>query len=461
MKKWVAILIFLAVCLAGYFVYAKATEAIPLPAARAERGAIREFVDERGVTRLPKTHLVTMPYTGRIAEVVLDEGDKVRKGEVVAQLVQEDLELAVDAAEAAVARLKAAVKENEDKSVELTGLQQALQFVTSMDRTVEAALARVQSGKAKKDFAESQLKRVARLEEQNAVSDEDLERAEVAAVQSRVDFRQDELVHSAMVALQAATALMPTMVRQYIDRKNLSTDVLEQQQAEAEAKYSQALLDKRRGTIQSPIDGVVLERRITNERYITAGTVLLELGRLEDLQVEADVLSQDVVEIEVNDEVEIYGPAIGPTPAIGVVTRIFPAGFTKVSSLGVEQQRVKVVIDMTEDDLRRLIYNQDLGVGYRVRVRIFTAQKSGVLTIPRSALVRGDNGDWQVFAIRGGRAERVAIEIGLMNDEKVEVVSGLDLDEIVIVSPERELADGQRVDPQFRERNPDSAPDTG
>ena len=119
----------------------------------------------------------------------------------------------------------------------------------------------------------------------------------------------------------------------------------------------------------------MLERAFSDERQVTAGTVLLKIGRLENLEVEADILSQDVVNVKEKDPVEITGPAIGPTPAHGTVKRIYPAGFTKVSSLGVEQQRVKVIIAIDPPDLARLRNQRDLGVDYRVRVRVFTAEK--------------------------------------------------------------------------------------
>jgi HlyD family secretion protein len=223
---------------------------------------------------------------------------------------------------------------------------------------------------------------------------------------------------------------------------------LVKQRAEAVARLQQVLQDQQRGTLVSPVDGVVLARHVTDERYISAGTVLLEIGRLEDLEVEAEVLSQDVVDVKRGNEVEIYGPAIGDPPARGVVTRIYPTGFTKISSLGVEQQRVMVILKMNDNDLQRMINERGLGVDYRVRVKIFTQQKPRALTVPRSALFRGGNGDWQVFVVRRGRAQRVPLKLGLMNDNLAEVVEGLQQGETVVLAPESGLTDGQRVTAQ-------------
>src|SRR5208283_4005751 len=147
------------------------------------------------------------------------------------------------------------------------------------------------------------------------------------------------------------------------------------------------------------------------------------------------------------DTAEIYGPAIGQPAVRGKVTRIYPAGFTKVSSLGVEQQRVKVIICFdSKDDLKRLLTERGLGVGYRVRVRIFTADKSRALLVPRSALFRAADGKWQVFAVRGGTAKLQTVEVGLMNDEQAEIRNGLAEGELVVLAPESSLSDGMRVD---------------
>jgi HlyD family secretion protein len=386
-----------------------------------------------------------MPSTGRVEAISLVEGTSVKKGQVVARIVPQDLELNVASARAAIERLNAAIRESQDTSVETTSLEQARSFVTSMDRTVEAASERVRSGEAKHDYAEKFLGRMQQLFETKARSEDELDRAKLAHVQSTVEFRQDVLVERAMEAMQAATRLMPTIVLQYIERKTLSTDVLRKQLVEANVLLKQAIRDQERGTMTSPIDGIVLERLSSNEGQLAAGTVLLKLGRWEDLELEADVLSQEVVRIKPGNRVEVFGPAIGPREVQAKVTRVHPSGFTKISSLGVEQQRVKVVMKFAETDWRRLRKSNALGVEYRVRVRIVTDEKPAGLVVPRSALFRSAGGRWQVFAVRGGKAVLQDVALGLGNDEQVEITRGLSEGETVVLAPETNLKDGQRV----------------
>ena len=159
--------------------------------------------------------------------------------------------------------------------------------------------------------------------------------------------------------------------------------------------------NEQRGEIKSPVDGVVLERLVSDERQVAPGTVLLRIGRLEELQVEADVLSQDVVDVKAGNEVEISGPAIGAIPAHGTVERVYPAGFTKVSSLGVEQQRVKVIISFNASDLERLRHDRGLGTDYRVSVRIITQFEVGSIGhAPIGALPRRGR---KMAGVRGSR----------------------------------------------------------
>lgn len=419
---------------------------LPVEVAPAQTGPIRQFIDERGKTRLPETTVVTMPYNGRIESIDVVEGTPIQQGQVLARVVPLDLELNVRQSSAVVERLEAAIRENAFEALEQTALQQAEQFVASMQATVEAARARVESGQARLEYTEKALGRARKLSESKATSQEELDRATLENVQASVEHRQDQLVYAAMQAAQAATNLMPTMVKQYIQRKDLTGAVLEKQRAEAEAQLSQVREAQRRGTMTSPLDGVVLTRHITNERYLAAGTALLELGRLEDLEVEADVLSVEVVNAYEGCPAEIYGPAIGEPPAHGTVKRIYPAGFTKVSSLGVEQQQVKVIVRFDPEELARLRKERHLGVGYQVRVRIITADHSQALTVPRSALFRGIDGHWQLYAVVEGRAQLREVQVGLVNDEHVEITAGLQAGELVIVAPESNLSPGQRVD---------------
>lgn len=431
----------------------------PVQAAKVQRAQIREFVDEQAKTRLPRVYDVTVPFAARVERIELDAGAKVAKGDVVARLVQSDLANELAEAKAAVERLDASIQENSDIKVEKGAYNQALKFVESMVSTVAAADSRKDSGKGRLEFAIKNFNRVKQLYDtrSGAVTQEQMDRVEMEKIQADADYRQDVLVAEAIKAIEAATGLMPRMVADYIARKDLSGAVLEKQKLEAEARLRQAQTRQERGTIKSPIDGVILERREYNEQFQPAGAVLLRIGDLEQLEVEADVLSQEAVFIRPGQTVEIYGPSISralgngdPEEGVrGTVDRVYPAGFTKLSSLGVEQQRVKVVVKFSDGVLFSLL-EKGMGVDYRVRVRIVTSEKEQALVVPRSAIFRGADGGWQAFVIRGGRARLQPVEVGLMNDDRVEIKRGIDADETVVLAPESNLSDGTAVKPIVR-----------
>ena len=175
MNRWliVIVLVVLGTLLGVTFWYLSA--GVPVQTAQARRGEIREYVDERGKTRLAHTYDVTMPFAGRIEEIGLSEGDTVEAGQVVAQVVGSDLENEVAEAQAVVDRLQAAIEENDDHSVEQRVREQAEEFVTSIVHTVDAAEERVTAGNKRREYAESFLERARELYKKNAKTVEEVE----------------------------------------------------------------------------------------------------------------------------------------------------------------------------------------------------------------------------------------------------------------------------------------------
>jgi HlyD family secretion protein len=223
--------------------------------------------------------------------------------------------------------------------------------------------------------------------------------------------------------------------------------VLQAQLEQAQAELAQVQLEMERGSMPSPVDGVILDRLFDEERELPAGEVVLTIGRLDELEVEAEVLTQDAVNVRVGAPAEIYGPTIGEPAVQSTVRRIYPAGFTEVSSLGVEQQRVLILFELSEAQRTRLVEERGVGVDYRVRVRIVTEQRSNVLQVPRSSVFRDAEGNWMVFAVRGGVATPLPVEVGLMNDRAAEIIDGLAEGDMVVLAPSSSLAAGDEVRP--------------
>ena len=227
----------------------------PVDVVAVTNGSIHQYIDERAVTRLPRTYLISMPYAARIEEITLKEGDRVEKDnpeKPLARIIPEDLELAVTEAEAAVQRLDASIAENMSKDLEELAMQQAYELVRSMRDTIKAAETRVESGKEKKGYNKRRFDRLEEAYKADAITDEEHDRVYLDYVTAGFDLAQDELVLRISKTLTVATEIIPEMIAQMVKDKSLTDAVLKKQRAEALAVLEQVKLCRRRGTIVSP-----------------------------------------------------------------------------------------------------------------------------------------------------------------------------------------------------------------
>jgi len=365
--------------------------ALPADFATVERGALQVTVDEEGETRVHDRFLVSAPVAGRVLRIELEPGDAVQRGRtVVATFLPADA-VPLDArskaeAEASMAAARAAVGQ------------------------ARAQRERAQSALV---LAKAELQRHRELAEQKIVSQQLLEEREADTRSAEEALRAaDFAVASAEHQLEMARArLLP-----------------------ANARGAGGAFD-----IHSPIDGVVFKRYRESEAVVPAGEPLIELGDPANLEIVSDLLSSEAVKVKAGDPVRIeqWG---GDHPLRGKVRRVEPSGFMKVSALGVEEQRVNVVVDF-EDPIEAW---RALGDGYRVELRIVVWEGADVLKVPTSSLFRrGD--DWAVFAVEGGRAHLRTVQLGRRNGLQAEVRQGLSAGDRVIVHPGDKLEDGVRV----------------
>jgi HlyD family secretion protein len=197
--------------------------------------------------------------------------------------------------------------------------------------------------------------------------------------------------------------------------------------------------DLRRTRITAPATGVVLRIVRESEQVVAAGTPILELGDLGDLEVEAEFLSEDAARMRVGMAAEIFGGALGERTLSARVVRIHPSAFTKVSSLGVEQQRVTVVLEFAEAP-------SGLGDAFRVHARVVLEARPDAVRVAEGALFRGEEG-WAAFRLEDDRARVVRVETGIRDGRVREVLAGLAPGERVVLHPPDDLADGARVAP--------------
>ena len=383
-RRWLIALLLVAAVVA----VALWPQPVPVDVMPSTRGPLAVTVDEEGETRVRYRYVVSAPLTGRVLRIALEPGDPVIRGRTVVAQLRAEAPALLDArtraeAEAAVSAAQAGI-----------GQAQAEQRRAA----AAAELARLEL-KRQRDLAASDL----------------TTRQAIDAAESNA--------RTAEEAVRAAEFAVATAQSQ-----------LEQARARLQAPTLEA--SGRVLTVTAPVDGVVLKRLRESESVVPAGEPLVEIGDpVKDLEIVSDLLSTDAVKVKPGAKVRIeqWG---GESVLRAKVRRVEPSGFMKISALGVEEQRVNVVMDF-EDPADAW---KQLGDGYRVEIRIVIWEAADVVKVPTSALVRQGEG-WSVFVVDGDRVRRVPIAIGQRNADEAEIKSGLEAGRQVVVHPSDQVID--------------------
>jgi len=358
---------------------------IEVETAAVARGTISVTVDNEGRTRVRDRYVVAAPVGGRLSRIAIVEGDRVADGDLLARIYPTPADpRAVEVARGQLAAAEA--------------------------RRLEAA-AQLENARAYEEQTRRDLERVGKLTEAGALSQDAIEQARLAATSAE---RQLEVRRAALRAADADVAAA---------RGALIG-------ANPDASDGAAV------AVRAPTGGRILRVLQQSARVVQAGTPLVEIGDAAGLEVVVDVLSEDAVRITPGNPVliEQWG---GDTALRGQVRLLEPEAFTKVSALGVEEQRVNVVADLFDPP-------SSLGAGYRLEARIVTWTGDNVLGVPTSALFQRD-GAWAVFVVEDGLAVRRTVRLGHRTADVAEVLEGLTEGDLVILYPSAQIEDGVRV----------------
>jgi HlyD family secretion protein len=356
------------------------------------RGHLAITVEEEGRTRVIDRYQVSAPIAAQARRIQLEVGDTVRLGDVLVVL---------DALAA--------------PALDVRSVQEARARLAAAEAALETAREDVRALATQALFLREEHRRLTALAEEGLISRSSLDRAAAEADHA------DALTRSARFRVQTATA--------------------QRDAAQAVLAYSGGEDPGASGvlTLTAPVAGQVLRRHFESARVVQPGEGILEIGDPTRLEVAVDVLSADAVRIEAGMRVilERWGE---PRELNGRVRRVEPTGFTKISALGVEEQRVWVIVDITSapQDWSRL------GDGYRINARFVLWEKDDILRVPTSALFRYQD-NWAVFVVQDRRAQLRRVEIGRRGGIYSEVLDGLDEDEVVVVHPDRDVIDGVRL----------------
>lgn len=404
---------------------------------RPRRGALRETIMEPARTRLESRLPIVMAVTARVERITLQPGDAVKAGEELIAVDRLPLEREVAELRGAVQELRGRVELERDNDIEEATLANAEAQEQAAVASRDGARLRVNEERERSERFAKDYERQQQLVEQGAVARTTLDEAAMMARTSASALERADIELNRYEKEILAAKAQAAVARETLSRKKLQAEVVASQLFQAESRLVRAEHDLELSHVRAPFDGIILERFELGGGPITAGTPLFTMGDLNKLDVEADLLTQDAVALSPGAAVE-YTMAPGLPPLTGVVTRVDPAGFVKLSSLGVEQQRVYVISSLQSRP-------DTLGMGFRLQARYTKGEKADALVLPRSAILQAPDESYYVFKVVGGRLARQTIKIGLRNDFDIEVTEGVGEGDDVVATPTTAMKDGQRL----------------
>ena len=395
-SNWLRRLVYLVliVVVGGGLAVAFQPKPVAVDMETVEMGPMLVTIDAEGKTRVKHIYVVSAPVSGRKLRIPVEIGDRVEAGKTLLAAIEPSDPVFLDVRSHAEA--EAAVKAG-----------QAGQALASAElKRIEAEL----------DFARADLARADALVKRGTISRRDLERNQLTVKTT------EAAVSTAKAALRVRDFELQSARARLIDPGSTAS------------RSANCCVQ-----VKAPVNGQVLHIMQKSESVVAAGAALLEIGNPENLEIVVDLLSSDAVRVSVDDAVMIEGWG-GADALNGVVRRIEPTGFTKTSALGIEEQRVNVLVDFVGD----VAAWQRLGHGFRVENRIVIWQSAEVLRVPMSALFReGDN--WAVYSVSGNKVELKPLKINHVNGHWAEVTMGLAAGDRVISHPGDLIENGVEV----------------
>jgi len=385
--------ILLGLAALGLLVWVLWPAPVPVSAAEVRAGPFVEWVDDEGRTGLRDTFTVSAPIGGFLQRVELEPGDFVERGQVVFRL-----------------------DPHPAPALDARSREQAQANLAAARARLDSTQAQRGIGQADLRFAESECQRIEQLRAREQVSAAEVERIRSQRDRLRAAVRSaDHAVEVARFEVASAQAVLDITAGQ-------------------RAPDTVATLE-----VPAPLTGLVLRRHRAVEGVIQAGEAVLDLGRLQDLEVQVDLLSMDAVRVRPGMRVQLSDWG-GEATLEGRVRRVEPAGFTRVSALGVDEQRVPVRVDFVDAALA----SKWLGVGYRVEARFVLWEGEDVVQIATSALFRRA-GRWAVFVVVDGRAREREVQVGRRSGMRSQILDGLQPGDLVITHPGDRVRGGVRV----------------
>lgn len=406
-KKIIGIIVLVAIIAGVGFYIKKQNSAKTVNSEEVIKADISEYVEDIGVVKSKNEVNIYMPTAGKVSQILVDIGDKVKKGDVLVKLDKDEVDRKIKALSAerlsVLARYNEAKKPSNEKAIKKLELE-----IENISRKVE---------NAQKDVNISE-----ELYDSGAISNKKYE-------------DDIQILNEEKSNLQRAKLDLELM------REPVSKNIINEYRAQLQQIdiQRQGLEDLSKDyTIVSSIDGTVLNKNVENESFIQSGTAILTIGNTEELYIESDILISDIANIKEGSKVNISNKDLEMIDLKGRVIKIYPNAFIKVSDLGVEQKRIKIDIEM-ENTPANIRPNYDLDI------QVIKEDKENTLVIPENAVFKIEEKEY-VFINENGKAVLREVVTGIKSQREIEILRGLAEGDTVIISPDEDIKEGINIE---------------
>lgn len=433
--KWIALLAVAGLLVAGATASYLGGRVVEVEVTKPDRGEIVSTVEETGKVRLDRWQWVCAQTGGVLGPVDFEPGAAVASGQTLATLEDVRVRESIAQARASIKELEARIEGLAVQEPREPEIRQAALAVRRAEKALEVEKRTVERLQAELDQIRKDLER-----QQTLTAGGSLPEAEVERFETRRDVLEKDLANQDTLASIAAVNLDIARegARFVAEREHDAEPMRDAYRAGIERLRSEIAVletERARTKLAAPFDGVILERATRGHTYVAPGTPVLRVGDPGSVEVEVDLLSDDLPKVVEGGRVVVSGKAIGDLRLQGRVHKIYPEAFTKISSLGIEQQRVKVVVRTDETP-------PALKPGVSVDVSIEADRVEAALRVPEKSVFSKAGEDF-VFVVRDGKLALAKVETGLSDDRFLEIRSGLSETDRVVLNPDITIEPGR------------------
>lgn len=396
----------IGIVLVSSMVWVLSSQGTTVDAAKAKRGDIKKYVEDIGTVKCKDLKTVSIEGSGLIQSLAVDVGQQVKKGDLLLSMEKAQLEIQLKDAEEKIKEIQASFEGSEIQNY-ASSLEKARIAVGQANDAYESALNDLNNAKV--------------LSGTGAISREELKQKESELKNALA------VLNTAQLNLHEIEKNTPESVRA----------VYKAQLEQAALNLENILLNLKKQEIVSPMDGVILERKVEVNTVGVPGTVAFVIGNTENIEIEASILADDAASVKLGDEVEIIERSEKKQVIGGTVSKIAPSAVTVTSSLGVNQKKVTVTIEPQE-------HTVPLKPGYEVDIKVITQRKNNVIMVPESS-VFDYKGKSCLFAVESGKTVLRIVQKGIQDESFVEIVVGIKEGELVLSEPDNSIQEGMKI----------------